>query len=125
MKQLADIVEGSGVGGTTPSAVGAAGYTTGAHEDLGIPSMTLSDGPAGLRLTQQIATTPPTYQYGTAWPIGTLLAQTWDRDLVDKVGTAVGKEMNEYGVSLWLAPGMNIHRDPLNGRNFEYYSEDP
>ncbi|MFD7198768.1 glycoside hydrolase family 3 N-terminal domain-containing protein [Streptomyces sp. NPDC059893] len=125
VKQLADIVEGSGVGGTTPSAVGAAGYTTGAHEDLGIPSMTLSDGPAGLRLTQQIATTPPTYQYGTAWPIGTLLAQTWDRDLVDKVGTAVGKEMNEYGVSLWLAPGMNIHRDPLNGRNFEYYSEDP
>ncbi|MET8137709.1 glycoside hydrolase family 3 N-terminal domain-containing protein [Streptomyces sp. NPDC005251] len=125
VKQLADLVEGSSVPGTTPSAVGAAGYTTGAHEDLGIPSMTLSDGPAGLRLTQQLATTPTTYQYATAWPIGTLLAQTWDRDLVDQVGTAVGKEMNVYGVSLWLAPGMNIHRDPLNGRNFEYYSEDP
>ncbi|MEV8036882.1 glycoside hydrolase family 3 N-terminal domain-containing protein [Streptomyces sp. NPDC086182] len=125
VKQLADLVEGSGVPGTTASAVGAAGYTTGAHEDLGIPSMTLSDGPAGLRLTQQIATTPTTYQYATAWPIGTLLAQTWDRDLVDRVGTAVGKEMNVFGVALWLAPGMNIHRDPLNGRNFEYYSEDP
>ncbi|MGW7613157.1 glycoside hydrolase family 3 protein [Streptomyces sp. NPDC054766] len=125
VKQLADLVEGSGVPGTTASAVGAAGYTTGAHEDLGIPSMTLSDGPAGLRLTQQLPTTPATYQYATAWPIGTLLAQTWDRDLVDQVGTAVGKEMNVYGVALWLAPGMNIHRDPLNGRNFEYYSEDP
>ncbi|MFF7363750.1 glycoside hydrolase family 3 N-terminal domain-containing protein [Streptomyces sp. NPDC008125] len=124
--QLADIVEGAGIrGGTTLSAVGAAGYTTGAHEDLGIPSMTLSDGPAGLRLTRKTATNPPVYQYGTAWPIGTLLAQTWDRDLVDAVGTAVGKEMNALGVSLWLAPGMNIHRDPLGGRNFEYYSEDP
>ena len=87
--------------------------------------MTLSDGPAGLRITQQIPTTPPTYQWATAWPIGTLLAQTWDRDLVQQVGAAIGKEMREYGVTLWLAPGMNIHRDPLNGRNFEYFSEDP
>ncbi|MBO1330461.1 glycoside hydrolase family 3 protein [Streptomyces sp. VRA16 Mangrove soil] len=123
--QLATIVEGSGLGGTTPSAVGAAGYTTGAYENLGIPSMALADGPAGLRLTQKIATTPASYQYATAFPIGTLLAQTWDRDLVKKVGTAIGKEMTAYGVQLWLAPGMNIHRDPLNGRNFEYYSEDP
>ncbi|WP_413755614.1 glycoside hydrolase family 3 N-terminal domain-containing protein [Streptomyces sp. MMBL 11-3] len=123
--QLATIVEGTSLGGTTPSAVGAAGYTTGAYENLGIPSMTLADGPAGLRLTQRIATTPASYQYATAFPIGTLLAQTWDRDLVRKVGTAIGKEMNAYGVQLWLAPGMNIHRDPLNGRNFEYYSEDP
>ena len=87
--------------------------------------MALSDGPAGLRITQQIATTPPTYQWATAWPIGTLLAQTWDRDLVQQVGTAIGKEMVKYGATMWLAPGMNIHRDPLNGRNFEYYSEDP
>ncbi|OIJ65429.1 hypothetical protein WN71_023935 [Streptomyces mangrovisoli] len=123
--QLSQIVEGTSSGGSTPSAVGAAGYTTGALESEGIPSMTLSDGPAGLRLTQQISTTPTTYQYATAWPIGTLLAQTWDRGLVDQVGTAIGKEMKEFGVSLWLAPGMNIHRDPLNGRNFEYYSEDP
>lgn len=125
VSQLATLVEGSSVGGSTPSAVGAAGYTTGAYEGLGIPSMSLSDGPAGLRLTQQIATTPATYQYATAWPVGTLLAQSWDHDLVDKVGKAIGQEMNEFGVSLWLAPGMNIHRDPLNGRNFEYYSEDP
>jgi beta-glucosidase len=125
VSQLAAIVEGSSKGGTTPSAIGAAGYTTGTLENLGIPAMTLSDGPAGLRLTQQIASTPPTYQYATAWPIGTLLAQTWDRGLVQQVGTAIGKEMNEFGVSTWLAPGMNIHRDPLNGRNFEYYSEDP
>lgn len=123
--QLATIVEGTSLGGTTPSAVGAAGYTTGAYESLGIPSMALADGPAGLRLTQRIATTPTSYQYATAFPIGTLLAQTWDRDLVRKVGEAIGKEMNTYGVQLWLAPGMNIHRDPLNGRNFEYYSEDP
>ncbi|MFJ9041592.1 glycoside hydrolase family 3 protein [Streptomyces sp. NPDC102406] len=123
--RLAELVEGTDSGGSTRSAVGAAGYTTGAHEDLGIPSMTLADGPAGLRLTQKVPTTPATYQYGTAWPIGTLLAQTWDRDLVRRVGHAVGKEMNTYGVSLWLAPGMNVHRDPLGGRNFEYYSEDP
>jgi len=87
--------------------------------------MTTSDGPAGLRITQRIPTTPPTYQWTTAWPIGTLLAQTWDRDLVQRVATAVGQEMVTYGATLWLAPGMNIHRDPLNGRNFEYYSEDP
>ena len=123
--QLANIVEGATAAGTTTTAVGAAGYTTAKYENLGIPGMTLSDGPAGLRLTQQIATTPKTYQYQTAWPIGTLLAQTWDRDIVRKVGDAIGKEMKEAGVTLWLAPGQNIHRDPLNGRNFEYYSEDP
>ena len=124
--QLANIVEGGGVSTTTQSAIGAAGYTTAKLESLGIAGMTLSDGPAGLRLTQQITTTnPKTYQYETAWPIGTLLAQTWDRDLIQQVGDAVGKEMKEAGVQLWLAPGMNIHRDPLNGRNFEYYSEDP
>ena len=123
--QLADIVEGSNARGSVPSAAGAAGYTTPEYESLGIPGMTLSDGPAGLRLTQQVPSTPPTYQFQTAWPIGTLLAQSWDRDLVQQVGQAVGKEMQEAGVTLWLAPGMNIHRDPLNGRNFEYYSEDP
>ncbi|MDH2413112.1 glycoside hydrolase family 3 N-terminal domain-containing protein [Nocardioides sp. CER19] len=123
--QLANIVEGANVGGTTPSAIGAAGYTTAKYESLGIPGMALSDGPAGLRLTQQIPTTPKTYQWETAWPIGTMLAQTWNRGLIQQVGEAVGKEMVEAGVTLWLAPGMNLHRDPLNGRNFEYYSEDP
>jgi len=122
---LANIVEGAGLGGSTLSAVGAAGYSTGLYENLGIPQMTMSDGPAGLRITQQINSVPPTYQFTTAWPIGTMLAQTWDRDLLTQVGTAIGKEMREYGATLWLAPGMNIHRDPLNGRNFEYFSEDP
>jgi beta-glucosidase len=125
VSQLANIVEGSTAAGSTLSAVGAAGYTTSKYESLGIPAMTLADGPAGLRITQRIATTPVTYQFGTAWPIGTMLAQTWNPDLVKQVGAAIGKEMREYGVTLWLAPGMNIHRDPLNGRNFEYYSEDP
>jgi hypothetical protein len=125
LTQLANIVEGANTAGSTPTAVGAAGYTTAKYENLGIPGMTTSDGPAGLRITQQIPTTPPTYQWTTAWPIGTLLAQTWDRDLVQRVATAVGDEMVKYGATLWLAPGMNIHRDPLNGRNFEYYSEDP
>ncbi|WGL52349.1 glycoside hydrolase family 3 N-terminal domain-containing protein [Nocardioides sp. BP30] len=123
--QMANIVEGASIAGTTPSAVGAAGYTTAKYESLGIPGMALSDGPAGLRLTQQIATNPKTYQYETAWPIGTMLAQTFNRDLVKQVGEAIGKEMIDAGVTLWLAPGMNLHRDPLNGRNFEYYSEDP
>ena len=123
--QLGNIVEGSSTLGSTPSAVGAAGYTTPEYENIGIPGMVLSDGPAGLRLTQQITGSPTKYQWATAWPVGTLLAQTWNRPLVQQVGDAVGKEMEEYGVTMWLAPGMNIHRDPLNGRNFEYYSEDP
>jgi beta-glucosidase-like glycosyl hydrolase len=123
--QLANIVEGASAAGTTLTAVGAAGYTTAKYETLGLPAMTLADGPAGLRITQKIPTTPATYQFTTAWPIGTMLAQTWDRPLLKEVATAIGQEMAEYGVSLWLAPGMNIHRDPLNGRNFEYYSEDP
>lgn len=125
LTQLANIVEGASAAGSTLSATGAAGYTTAKYESLGIPAMTLSDGPAGLRITQRILTTPTTYQFGTAWPIGTMLAQTWNTELVKQVGAAIGKEMKEYGVTLWLAPGMNIHRDPLNGRNFEYYSEDP
>lgn len=124
--QLANIVEGASLGGSTLSAVGAAGYTTSAYENLGIAAMSLADGPAGLRLTQQITSTDPvTYQYATAWPIGTALAQTWNPELLRQVGTAIGAEMAEFGATLWLAPGMNIHRDPLNGRNFEYYSEDP
>ena len=123
--QMANIVEGAGLGGSTLSAVGAAGYSTGRYESLGIPQMTMSDGPAGLRITRQINSTPTTYQFATAWPIGTMLAQTWNKDLLHQVGDAIGKEMVEYGATLWLAPGMNIHRDPLNGRNFEYYSEDP
>lgn len=65
------------------------------------------------------------YQFCTAFPVGTLLAMSWDPDILYKVGAAVSEEMMEFQTSLWLAPGMNIHRNPLCGRNFEYYSEDP
>lgn len=65
------------------------------------------------------------YQYATAWPCETVVAQTWDVNLVERMGRAIGEEMEEFGIAFWLAPGMNIHRNPLCGRNFEYYSEDP
>lgn len=107
---------------------GAAGETADLWEKYGIPPIALADGPAGIRIKQQIQDDEGNVtrqQLCTAFPVGSLLACSWDQELLQSFGAAVAQEMHEYGVELWLAPGMNIHRDPLCGRNFEYFSEDP
>ena len=134
---------------------GSAGESTEALEEkYGIRSLIMADGPAGVRLRQsyqvdrasdtvygtgvlgslengflepmELHENADTYfQYCTAFPVGTALAQTWDAELLREFGCAVAEEMEEYHVDLWLAPGMNIQRNPLCGRNFEYFSEDP
>lgn len=144
---------GSVVGSASAAVPGAAADTTSIlYGTRKIPNMILADGPAGLRLQTHFKAdadgkllpggemfgmdvrpfpddTPEDaadyYQYCTAIPIATSLAQTWNMELIEEMGRLVGKEMQEYHVHFWLAPGMNIHRNPLCGRNFEYYSEDP
>lgn len=98
-------------------ALAASGKTTAQYtKTLGIPSLAMCDGPAGLHLMGSNC---------TAYPVGLVLAQTWDVDMAALVGDVYGKELEKYNVHIALGPGMNIHRDPLCGRNFEYYSEDP
>lgn len=143
--------QGSNLGAAGISVPGSAGETSSCAREQGIASIVLTDGPAGLRLNStyyvkdgQIVKLPfeasvehgifapdkeyegeKYYQYCTAIPVGTLLAQSWDEALIEEVGKIIGDEMIRFSTDLWLAPGMNIHRNPLCGRNFEYYSEDP
>jgi beta-glucosidase len=147
--------QGSQIGAAGIMVPGAAGETSSIlDEKYDVPGVSMADGPAGLRLVKSYEVDLATgnvinqgfaaaveggffadqtdhenarryYQYATAIPVGTALAQTWDVSLLETVGKAVAREMQEFGVSWWLAPGMNIHRNPLCGRNFEYYSEDP
>lgn len=146
--------EGNVVGNASAMVPGAAGDTSSvAYGTHGVRSMIFADGPAGLRLQPVFKTTRngemipggdilgdvvtpfpedldenevlTYYQYCTAIPIGWALAQSWNEELLEEAGSMVGEEMEQFGIDVWLAPAMNIHRNPLCGRNFEYYSEDP
>jgi beta-glucosidase len=112
------------VGNTQEGVPGAAG-TTNANARFNIPFIVLADGPAGVRIDPIRESQPGKTFYATAWPVGVSLASTWNVDLVKKVGAAFGHEAKEYGIDILLAPALNIQRNPLGGRNFEYYSEDP
>ena len=111
------------VGYTRLIVPGAAG-TTSMVERLGITPVVLADGPAGLRISPRRENDGNTY-YCTGFPVGVHMASTWNADIVREVGEAMGNEVREYGVDVLLAPGVNMMRNPLCGRNFEYYSEDP
>ena len=130
LKEKASLVVGAGyksmlagmLGAKVP-VPGAAGMTR-AVPRLGIPAIVLSDGPAGVRIEPRRKGSKESF-HCTGFPIGSLLSSTWNTEMVEKVGAAIGNEALEYGVDVLLAPGMNIQRNPLCGRNFEYFSEDP
>ena len=152
------------IGNAGFTVAGAAGQTAMGLEDKGIPTLSMADGPAGLRISKhftkddkgvhsvgdsglpeslrELMPKPVTkiltltshrpkkgeeihHQYATAIPIGTAIAQSFNTELAEICGDIVGEEMEMFGVNLWLAPALNIHRDIRCGRNFEYYSEDP
>ena len=155
---------GSIIGSASETMAGAAGETTAKLKNLGVPTLVMADGPAGIRVcteyklvdgkakamnnplagleeflddsmpgmsatpeepTEEEKNAPINYVYCTAIPIGTEIAQSWNVEVAKECGDIVGEEMEMFGVNLWLAPALNIHRSPLCGRNFEYYSEDP
>jgi beta-glucosidase len=133
LEEKAKLVVGTGMrfGGNGPVIGDADGRIPGAAGNtfsiarLGIPGTVMADGPAGIRIEPFRKKDSSRSYYATAWPVGSLLASSWDTNLIKKVGVAFGNEIKEYGVDIILAPGMNIHRNPLCGRNFEYFSEDP